>query len=79
METLLKIWPSIAALAEDLQRPYPTVQSWGHRKRIPPAIFPDLLVAAEKRGATLTYQELVAANAAMAADMSPSQTQGDAA
>ncbi|ODM47230.1 hypothetical protein A9320_23215 [Ruegeria sp. PBVC088] len=76
MEILLNIWPSISELAKDLGEPYSTVQSWRHRG-IPARRYPQLIEVAKRRGADLTYEELVAANRGESAALSAA-SQGDA-
>ncbi|MDT1061173.1 hypothetical protein RM190_04830 [Paracoccus sp. CPCC 101403] len=61
MEHISHIWPTLAELAEDLGKPYPTVAAWKHRGRIPSDYDFDLIAAAERRGKMLTLEELAAA------------------
>lgn len=58
MEHIFRIWPTLAELASDLGKPYPTVASWWRRGRIPPEAFDDVIEAAGKRGRVLTLEEL---------------------
>jgi len=64
MEHIAHIWPSIAALASDLGRPYQTVAAWKLRGRIPADYDLDLIEAARKRGKRLTLEELAEARRA---------------
>lgn len=62
MQIVPAIWPTWAALADDLGCAYPTVHAWSHRG-IPPRRFGEIIRAATARGASLSYEAL-AANAA---------------
>ena len=66
MDHLLKIWPTIGALASDLGLPYSTVAAWRLRG-IPSKRFGQIISAAEARGHSLTYEELHAAEKGRAA------------
>lgn len=63
MERIFSIWPTLADLAEDLGKPYTTVASWRARGSIPAKYDLALVLAAEKRGHTVTAQELAEARA----------------
>lgn len=58
MERLLTIWPTAADLARDLGLPYTTVASWKARG-IPAERARDIVVAAQRRGAALTLEDLI--------------------
>lgn len=47
---LIDLWPSVAALADDLDEKYPTVAAWKQRGSIPPDYWDRLIPAATKRG-----------------------------
>jgi hypothetical protein len=67
MEHILTIWPTLADLAADLQKPYQTVAAWKQRGRIPADHDLDLIEAAKRRGRTLTLEELARARRALPA------------
>lgn len=62
MERIFHIWPSAKDLAGDLGLPYPTVASWRQRG-IPRQRFAQIIVAARKRGAAITFEELESSRA----------------
>ena len=64
MEHISHIWPTMAELAADLGKPYPTVFAWKQRGRIPPDYDFDLIKAAAARGAVLTLEDLAMARRA---------------
>jgi hypothetical protein len=47
---IFALWPSGAALARDIGRPYQTVQAWKQRGSIPPEYWLRLVEAARRRG-----------------------------
>ncbi|MWP39405.1 carph-isopro domain-containing protein [Cereibacter azotoformans] len=61
MENIFRIWPSLADLAADLSKPYPTVAAWKQRGSIPASYDLDLIAAAGRRGAELTLLDLAQA------------------
>ncbi len=62
MEQLRTIWPTLADMAADLGCPYPTVASWPKRG-IPHRRFASIIAAARRRGADLTFEQLLAMSA----------------
>lgn len=64
MEHIFTLWPSIADLAKDLGKPYPTVAAWHQRKSIPGRYDLELLECARKRGINLTLEEIARYRAA---------------
>lgn len=58
MRHVLRIWPTVKALADDLGLKYTTVHSWVRRGRIPAAYDLALLKASRERGHALTLEEL---------------------
>lgn len=63
MQRLLQIWPSLAAIAEALQLPYPTVASWQQRG-VPPRRYASIIAAARAAGSVLTFEELAGTDSA---------------
>lgn len=63
MDAIFTLWPSVAALASDLRKPYPTVHAWKQRGSIPARYDAQLIAAAAARGETLTLQMLADARA----------------
>lgn len=63
MEHILTLWPSMAELADDLGKPYPTVAAWKQRGSIPARYDLDLIRAATARGKSLTLEQLAASRA----------------
>lgn len=61
MEHIFTLWPSIAELARDLGKPYPTVASWYQRGSIPARFDLSLVRAARARGHDLTLEMIAAA------------------
>lgn len=61
MEHIAHIWPTMAELAADLEKPYTTVAAWKQRGSIPAKYDTKMIQAARGRGHTLTYDELAAA------------------
>jgi hypothetical protein len=55
---ILGRWPSLAALARDLGRPYETTVAWVRRARIPQHRWEELEAAATRRGIDVTYDLL---------------------
>lgn len=64
MDRIFAIWPSLAQLAADINRPYPTVAAWRQRGSIPAKYDFDLIRAAEARGCALTLEDIARARAA---------------
>lgn len=62
----------MAELAADLSRPYSTVAAWKARNRIPAEYDREIIAAAAKRGAVLTYEQLAMARSKRAS-VSPSE------
>ncbi len=48
--TVIDLWPSIVAFADDMGAEYPTAAAWKQRNSIPPAVWPKVVAAAAKRG-----------------------------
>lgn len=65
MKEIFAIWPTTAALADDLGKPYATVASWRGRGSIPARYDLDLIRAASARGKRLTLEQIAKARAAM--------------
>jgi hypothetical protein len=63
MEHIFNIWPRLSDLAADLGKPYQTVAAWKRRGSIPAENDLQLIQAAEKRGASLTFEQLALARA----------------
>lgn len=63
MDTIFDLWPSLAALASDLDRPYPTVAAWKQRGSIPAKYDSALIFAARARGKELSLEDLAEARA----------------
>ena len=63
MEHVFSLWPTLALMADDLGKPYPTVASWRQRGSIPARYDLDLIAAAERRGRKLTLEDLAHARA----------------
>lgn len=64
-KAIFSSWESPDQLAEDLRRPYATVNSWIVRGRIPSEYWYDLVIAARRRKiAGVTYEKLVWLDAA---------------
>lgn len=61
MQNIFDIWPSLADMASDLGRPYPTVAAWKQRGRIPSDYDFDIVAAAAKRGHIITVETLAMA------------------
>lgn len=61
MEHIMRIWPSLAELAKDLGKPYPTVAAWKQRGRVPADYDFDLIEAANRKGHVLTLDQLAQA------------------
>lgn len=68
MEQVFAIWPSLAQLAADLRKPYPTVAAWRQRGSIPAKYDLELIRAASARGRTLTLEDLAQARAELSSD-----------
>jgi len=61
---IIKLWPKIPALAQDIDMPTKTVQKWKERDYIPPKYWLILIEAAKKRrfrGVTLKHLAELAA------------------
>lgn len=63
MEQIFSIWPTLAALAKDLGKPYPTVASWRQRGSIPAKYDFALVKAAERRGHSISFEQIAEARA----------------
>ena len=63
MEQVFRIWPTLAEMAADLGRPYPTVAAWKQRGSIPGRYDLELIAAAKARGKSLTLEDLAVARA----------------
>lgn len=61
MERILKLWPSLVALSDDLGKPYPTVAAWKQRGNIPAKYDLALVRAARSRGKKLSLEMLAKA------------------
>lgn len=70
MEQLNHIWPKCADLAADLGLPYSTVRSWADRG-IPARRYLDIVLAAEARGHTLSFERLDEVSEAMRSGAAP--------
>jgi hypothetical protein len=64
MEQIFDIWPTTAALASDMQVPYPTAQAWKRRGSLPAHYDLDLIAAARTRGRELSLEEIARARCA---------------
>lgn len=58
MEHIKRIWPKTADLAHDLGVPYTTAAAWKQRGSIPAKHFAAMIVAAQARGESLTFEML---------------------
>lgn len=58
MENVFRIWPTLTEMASDLGAPYPKVQAWKVRGRIPAKYDLALIAAAKARGHELSLEEL---------------------
>lgn len=56
---LIKKWPSVIELANDLKEKPDTVKKWRTRNSIPSSKWKDLLKAAKKRKIKITCEQLV--------------------
>jgi hypothetical protein len=61
MEQIFTLWPTLADLASDLRKPYPTVAAWKQRGSIPAHYDLALIRAAALRGKALTLHEIASA------------------
>jgi len=55
---ILRLWPSLADLADDMGKPYSTVNNWMARNRVPMEYWVRLVDAAACRDIPLTYGQL---------------------
>lgn len=58
---LIDLWPSIAALAADMGKPFSTVRNWRDRDRIPMEYWVAFVNAAQDRDISVTYRQLAEA------------------
>jgi hypothetical protein len=63
MERIFAIWPKLSDMSADLGRPYSTVAAWKQRGSIPAKFDRDLIAAAAKRGASLSFEDMANARA----------------
>lgn len=61
MQHVFEIWPTMAEMAKDLQKPYQTVASWKARNSIPADYDLDVVDAAQNRGFNLSLESLARA------------------
>ena len=61
MQQIFSLWASLAELASDIGKPYPTVNAWKQRGSIPAKFDLDLIEAATRRGKVLTLEQLAQA------------------
>lgn len=66
MDAIFDLWPSVAALAEDLGRNYHTVVSWRRRSFFPAELDTDLMAAAQRRKLPVSLPRLAKARKAVA-------------
>lgn len=55
---ILRRWPSVTDLANDMGKPYSTVNNWIARGRVPMEYWVELVDAATSRDIPLTYGQL---------------------
>lgn len=63
MDEVFSIWPTVADMARDLDRPYTTVAAWKARG-IPASHDQEVIEAASRRGVALSFEKMHAARAA---------------
>lgn len=63
MDKIFTLWPTLADLAEDMGKPYTTVASWRQRGSIPAKYDLALVMAAKRRGHSISVQHLAEARA----------------
>lgn len=64
MQHISRIWPTMKELADDLGVPYSTAAAWFQRGSFPAKRDLDLIEAAQKRGQTLTLEQIAEARRA---------------
>lgn len=70
---IFAIWPSISAMAEDLNEKHDTVFRWKLRRRIPEHVWPSVIEKAAKRERLVTAAQLLALNGPMGRRGRPSK------
>lgn len=58
--TIIARWPSVAVMAQETGRDPQAVYTWRRRGWIPSRADADIIMAAERRGITVTLAELIA-------------------
>lgn len=62
LQDIFAIWPSIQAMANDLDEKYDTVKRWRIRERIPATVWPKLIEKAARREHLVTATQLLELN-----------------
>jgi len=62
LQDIFAIWPSIQAMANDLDEKYDTVKRWRNRGRIPATVWPKLIEKAARREQLVTATQLLELN-----------------
>jgi Bacteriophage CI repressor helix-turn-helix domain len=58
MKRIFNIWPTVAEMARELDKPYQTVASWKSRGSIPGEFDTDIVRCAKVRGVDLTFEQI---------------------
>lgn len=61
-EQIIGLWPSAAAMSRDIGVNPVNIRVWKYRKAIPPAYWPEIVIAAGRRGLKLSISDLAAAH-----------------
>lgn len=62
LQDIFAIWPSLQAMASDLDEKYDTVKRWRNRGRIPATVWPKLIEKAARREHLVTAAQLLQLN-----------------
>lgn len=62
LRDIFTIWPSLKAMADDLDEKYDTVKRWRNRARIPDRAWPKIIEKAARREHLITAAELLELN-----------------